>query len=94
MQIDELIERLACDCDADVCTFQDAAKALRDLKASADALAGVLERINNECGQCGGYGTYPAEETVTGKILWWDCSDPACAIATQALAAYREKFND
>jgi len=55
------------------------------LQAERDRMREALESVVNNCGQCGGYGTYPAEETVTGKVLWWDCSNPACATARAAL---------
>lgn len=60
---------------------------LAKYKAMAEALAGALGDIRDGCGQCGGYGTYPEEETVTGKVLWWDCSSPQCHHARAALGS-------
>ena len=54
------------------------------LEADNARLREALESIVNNCGQCGGYGTYPEEETVTGKVLWWDCSSPQCKAARAA----------
>lgn len=50
-----------------------------------ERLREVLETIVNNCGQCGGYGTYPEEEITTGKVLWSDCSSPQCQEARAAL---------
>ena len=55
------------------------------LKAEVERLREALKNIINNCGQCGGYGTYPEEETVTGKVLWSDCSSPQCKEARTAL---------
>ena len=55
------------------------------LKAEVERLREALKNIVNNCGQCGGYGTYPEEETVTGKVLWSDCSSPQCKEARTAL---------
>lgn len=64
---------------------REAADAIEKLKADNARLREALESIVNSCGQCGGYGTYPEEETVTGKVLWWDCSSPQCKAARAAL---------
>lgn len=58
---------------------------IEKLEAENARLREALESIVNSCGQCGGYGTYPEEETVTGKVLWWDCSSPQCKAARAAL---------
>ena len=58
---------------------------IEKLEADNARLREALESIVNNCGQCGGYGTYPEEETVTGKVLWWDCSSPQCQSARAAL---------
>ena len=55
------------------------------LKAENERLREALETIVNNCGQCGGYGTYPEEEIITGKVLWSDCSSPQCQEARAAL---------
>ena len=60
-------------------------KRIEKLEADNARLREALESIVNSCGQCGGYGTYPEEETVTGKVLWWDCSSPQCKAARAAL---------
>lgn len=83
MQIDELIEQLGERSRAasiepryfDAEMFLEASKALRDLKASADALAEAMIDIKafNNSAKC------------------QDCGSTR-RIATQALAAYREKF--
>lgn len=58
---------------------------IEKLEADNARLWEALESIVNNCGQCGGYGTYPEEEIVTGKVLWWDCSSPQCKAARAAL---------
>ena len=63
----------------------EAADRIEKLEADNTRLREALESIVNSCGQCGGYGTYPEEETVTGKVLWWDCSSPQCKAARAAL---------
>lgn len=63
----------------------EAAYHIKKLEADNARLREALESIVNNCGQCGGYGTYPEEETVTGKVLWWDCSSPQCKAARAAL---------
>jgi len=50
------------------------------------AMLEALREIVDNCGECGGYATYPAEETVTGKVLWWDCASSACVSARAAIA--------
>lgn len=64
----------------------EAAAMLRSQQVEIERLREALTEIVDNCGQCGGYGTYPEEETVTGKVLWSDCSSPQCRSARAALA--------
>ena len=64
----------------------EAADLIETQAREIERLRAALENIVNDCDQCGGYGTYPEEETVTGKVLWWDCSSPQCQHARAALA--------
>ena len=62
-----------------------AAEGIEALSAESERMRDALENIVNNCGECSGYGTYPAEETATGKVLWRDCPSPQCHSARVAL---------